>query len=341
MDKDFIFNSIIRTENYVQDSGKVDINKIPLLKNSNYYVENDIMLTGDAPKQYIKAYIYYKNCPRKNNPRNWHGYYAKFGGKSYPHESIIEFGINKIGEALGLYMNETALVMVNGQIRFLSKDFINNKSSKLIHGVEILCEYYEDKDFVHEINQDRKKRREFLTFKEIEKAIQHVHPIQCDEILKELVKLIAFDAIVGNNDRHFYNWGVVGNIFSESNKKVNFSPIYDTARGLLWNKTEEKVLNMHSQFLNGSDEIHHFIKKSKPRFSFEENTKANHFELAEYLIRNNQNYKNIFEQLLTLEQEQNVISVLKGTIYRYLSSERCHLITEILKLRFNKLRKVL
>lgn len=96
-----IKNSKMRIEASNQNSGVINIQAIPHLKNQNYYVV-DIPLDGDAPKQYIKAYFYYPNCPWKKKHRKWDGYFAKFGGKSYPHESITEFGINKIGEALGL-----------------------------------------------------------------------------------------------------------------------------------------------------------------------------------------------------------------------------------------------
>lgn len=327
----------LRLEKSKQYSNNIKTNLIFELKNTNYYTV-DVPLDGDAPKEYIKAYFYHKNCPRKSNPAKWHGFYAKFGGKSYPHESITEFGINKIGEALGLKMNTTYLVIANKQIRFLSQDFINNKRKKLIHGVEILHEYYEDKAFIDEINRDKKVRREFLTFTEIEKAITHVHPKQSEYILGELIKLITFDAIVGNNDRHFYNWGVIGNILNQSNKKIEFSPIYDTARGLLWNVTEDKIKQKYKQVICGSNELESFIKKSKPRFSFEENPTANHFELIEYLINYKEIYRKIVSPLLTVENEKNAYLALKNTIFRYFSKERNFLILKILELRFKKLR---
>lgn len=237
-------------------------------------------------------------------------------------------------------MNETKLVTANKQIRFLSKDFIARGKKKLIHGVEILHEYFEDKQFIDEINEDRKNRRELLTFDVIENAMQHVHPRQCKELLIELVRLITFDAIVGNNDRHFYNWGVIGDIKSKYNKKVEFSPIYDTARGLLWNTVESQVKQMCKQYRNGSkDQIFAFLKKSKPRFSFEGNPKANHFELIEYLASYKDEYRDAISQLVGEEAQKSVNLKLRDTIFRYFSIERNYLITEILNLRFENLRK--
>lgn len=331
----------MRIENSIQYSGRINVQSISHLKNNHYYVV-DVPLDGDAPKQYIKAYFYYEDCPWKNKPNTWDGYFAKFGGKSYPHESITEYGINKIGEALGLKMNQTHLVTANKQIRFLSKDFIKRGQKKLIHGVEILHEYFEDKDFIDEINKDRKNRRELLTFDVIESAMEHVHPIQCKELIIQLIRLITFDSIVGNNDRHFYNWGIIGDIKNKYNRRVEFSPIYDTARGLLWNKVEAQVKQMYIQYKNGSkDQIMAFLNKSKPRFSFEGNPKANHFELIEYLALRNPEYKQTIAELVSEEAQKAVDLKLKETIFRYFSTERSYLITEILRLRFRKLRDLI
>ena len=98
-------------------------------------------------------------------------------------------------------MNQVRLVIINGQVRFLSQDFLM-PGQKLVHGVEILAEYFQDRGFVEEINKDRKTRREFFTFEEVNEAIKYVYPLGHDIIMLDLVKMIVFDAIVGNNDRH-------------------------------------------------------------------------------------------------------------------------------------------
>lgn len=337
MTSSFIKLSKLRIEQYKQYSGEVYFKGIERVKNSNYYVI-DIPLDGEAPKQYIKLYQYQYNGPRKRNPKSWNGYYSKFGSKSYPHESIIEYGLNMIGEALGLKMNETKLVIINNQLRFLSKDFIQRGRTKLIHGVEILHEYFEDKDFVDEINKNRKTRREFFTFDVIENALKHVHPKQYEDLLLDLVKLITFDAIVGNNDRHFYNWGVIGQVEDQSNKKVEFAPIYDTARGLLWNTTDNKVKLMYQNSKHSNEAIEAFVRKSKPRFSFEGNAESNHFELIKYLAKRDESYLNVIKQFISKSNENKVITKLSNTIFRLLIRERVLLMEKIIRLRFEKLR---
>lgn len=328
----------LRKEKSSQDSGFVNTGKITRLKEKNYFII-EIPLDGDAPKQYIKAYFYYKNCPRVSKPKKWNKYFAKFGGKSYPHESLIEYSINKIGEYLGLVMNETEIVIANEQIRFLSKDFIT-KEKKLIHGIEILAEYYEDKQFVIEINKDRKKRREYLTFEEVERAIKHVYKKESDDLLHNLVKMVTFDAILGNNDRHFYNWGVIGNI-RKKDSGVVFSPIYDSSRGLLWNKTEDSVKKMYIQSLTDSKIIEGYIQKSKPRMSFEDSPNCNHFDLINYLVKKNDKYRIIVKYLVNLDKQKDILVKMEQELRPFFGKERFSLMKKIIILRFEKLRNFL
>lgn len=314
------------------------MNRIPFLKEQNYYVE-DIPLDGDAPKQYVRAYYYYKNCPRKNEINNWHGYFAKFGRKSYPHESIIEFIINKVGESLGLLINQTQLVRISGQVRFLSQDFLK-KNQKLIHGIEVIGEYLEDVDFAKEIDADRKERRKLFTFEFIEKAIQHVYPKNTDEIMTSLVELIVFDAIVGNNDRHYYNWGLIGNIRKDKSQSPKFAPIYDTARGLLWNKTEESLVRMFRQYKNGANELDHFILKSKPRISYEKNSNANHFDLVQFLSKYKQSYREVILSLINEDNRLRVKEVLNELCSEYFTKTRKELILALVDKRISYLIRV-
>lgn len=332
-----MFSRKLRKEKSKQNSGFVDIKKIPVIKNRDYYIL-DVHLDGEAPKEYIKKYSYYKGRPKRSNYSNWDGYFAKYGGKSYPHESVMEYLINKIGDYLGVRMNETELAIINEQIRFLSKDFLK-KDQKLIHGIEVIAEYLEDKDFVDEINKNRKERRNFLTFEVIERAIEYVYPKAYDQIMTELVKMITYDAIVGNNDRHFYNWALIGEVRKGSGQPF-FSPIYDTARALLWNTSDENVIKKYGQHKKGLDVMETFILKSKPRISFEDNGNCNHFELIEFLNKKEKKYSNEIGKLITKDMQEHVLSCLKGEKIVTFIAERTYLIELILNTRFEKLREV-
>ncbi len=110
----------LRIEKSIECSGRLlSTYRIPLLKEDDYSVKDD-ELDGDAPKQFIRAYFYEQDgSVRKSSPSSWPKYIAKTAEKWYPHESVIEYMINRIGQELGLKVNDVKLVRANSQIRFL------------------------------------------------------------------------------------------------------------------------------------------------------------------------------------------------------------------------------
>jgi hypothetical protein len=188
----------LRKEFSQNSSGRLsNIGSIPILREEDYYVV-DIGLDGDAPKQFIKAYFYERDSSvRKSSRKTWIPYIAKSAEKWYPHESVIEYMINRIGIELGLRMNEVKLVIANGQIRFLSRYF-RKDNEVLVHGAEICGEYIDDRDMAVEIANNKRTSRQLFTFEFITSAIQHVFHDCCEDLICDLVRMITFDAIVGN-----------------------------------------------------------------------------------------------------------------------------------------------
>ena len=329
----------LRKEKSINSSGKIlNESKIPILKENEYIVKM-YELDGDAPKQFIKAYFFTeKTSVRKSSSGSWIPFIAKTAEKWYPHESIIEYIINRIGEELGLKMNEIRLVKINGQIRFLSKYFLN-ENEKLVHGAEICGEYLNDMPMAKEIADSKETSRELFTFEFIKDAIRTVYPNCFEDILNELVKMIAFDGLAGNNDRHFYNWGVI-DTKKKTTKLPTFAPLYDSARGLLWNLSDENckhLLNIHKE--NGKKVIN-YIEKASPRISIEDNNTANHFQLIDFIKRYNNEYAKIVNDLSSIENQVKVFQMLKEEFFQFFIPERCELIKLIIEERFNKIRSL-
>jgi hypothetical protein len=326
----------LRVEKSINSSGRLfNEHIIPLLKESDYIVKNR-HLDGDAPKQFIKAYFYEEDSKvRRGSSSSWLPYIAKTAEKWYPHESVIEYMINRIGQVLGLNMNEIRLLRVNGQIRFLSKYFLK-KNEKLIHGAEICGEHLGDMMLAKEIAEHKPTSRELFTFEFIKDSIRSVFPDCFESLLCELVKMVTFDALAGNNDRHFYNWGVI-DTKKKTSKLPTFAPIYDSARGLYWNHSDEKIKQILKQ---GGKKIVKYIEEASPRISIESNTQANHFQLIDFTKRYNKEYDEIVNNLANVENEENVLTMLRREFYPLFISERCELITLVLKARFKKIRGI-
>lgn len=330
----------LRIEKSENSSGNLlNLSKIPILREDEYFVV-DSVLDGDAPKQFIKAYFYSPDSGiKKKNLNTWAPFIAKSAEKWYPHESVIEYMINMIGMSLGLRMNAVRLIIANGQIRFLSRYFLHSNEA-LVHGAEICGEYLEDADMAKEIANSKKTSRELFTFEFICKAIRSVFQNCCESLICDLVRVIAFDAIVGNNDRHFYNWGVIRPV-KKSGKKPKFAPIYDSARGLLWNESEENIVRRYNSLQEGGKKINKYIEEAKPRISIEANSEVNHFELVAFIIQYDKRFREVIAPLITADQEQAVFRVLDRTVFPHFSQERKALIAFILRERFSRLRIIL
>lgn len=330
-------NTSLRIESSQNSSGKIHhYNKIPVLKEEYYYVDKRF-LDGDAPKQFIKAWFFEPDRKaKKKNSSTWMPFIAKSAEKWYPHESVVEYMINKIGIALGLNMNEVRLVVANTQIRFLSRYFLQS-NEVLVHGAEICGEYLDDLAMAAEIANNKKTSRELFTFEFICKAIEAVFPEVQRELTLDLVRMITFDAIVGNNDRHFYNWGVV-NTVKKGSKKPKFAPIYDSARGLMWNESELNIVKHHTNIQAEGKKLVNYIEQAKPRISIESDADINHFKLVNFIKGLSVEYKGIVDELVTDAKEARVLKMLDQEIFQHFSTERNELVTLILKERFKILR---
>ncbi|HMQ46309.1 MAG TPA: HipA domain-containing protein [Saprospiraceae bacterium] len=313
----------------------INLQNLPKLRRGYFYKEQ-IDPGGDAPKSFIRLYEY-GEC-RRDAPKNWIPYIAKVGHKWYPLESITEYLMNQIGEVLGLNMAKSKLVLAGGQVRFLSRYFLDmKKGEQLTHGAQIYARHLDDEKFVEEANHRKRKdiTPELFNFKFTEEAIRSIFPEQHKEILQDFVSMLIFDAIVGNNDRHFYNWGVITDLFGKTPPR--FSPIYDTARGLFWNVTEAKIKG----YEKSESKLEKYILSTKPRIGWEGNTGLDHFQLIEKLFFEDGRYCRSCERLVNKTALAHIIHLFDNTFIELMSSERLALIKRCIKLRMDKLQNII
>ena len=158
-----------KIENYSSSRLKRGVRGIPIVKNSNYEVVEGFTITGDAPKKFIRVFDRNEK-PKyfKKNKKKWPLYIAKTGQKWYPLEAITEYLLNQLGEVFGLNMAKSSIRVIGGQLRFLSRYFLKNKSEELIHGAEIFAGYVGDLAFIEEIEVE-KMARDLFTLQFVEK----------------------------------------------------------------------------------------------------------------------------------------------------------------------------
>jgi len=251
------------------------------LKRHQYKVESGYSITGDAPKQFIRVYEYERDTDqRKAKLNTWPLYIAKTARKWYPNESITEHMLNRIGECWGMPMAQSRLVWANGQLRFLSRFFLEDGCEELAHGADILAGFFNDKDFIEEIERQGKER-EFISVQVFQNALQFIFPDHHTALFNDFVRMLLFDALVGNNDRHFYNYGVIRDLTGR--KPPRFSPIYDTARGLYWNLQEKELVSLYPDKYRREQRLQSYVRKSQPKMSWEGNPNITHTDMVKLI----------------------------------------------------------
>ena len=293
---------------------------------------------GDQPKDFIRVYEY-KRSTRKKNRDSWTRYIAKVAEKWYPIESVTEHLINRLGFALNVTVANSRLVIDEefGQVRFLSEYFL--KSAEILeHGAEIFAGYLSnDHKLVAEIEKNRQTARNFFTYQFAIGALKHRfgHGIEGGKIIKDFVKMLCFDAITGNNDRHTYNWGIICDL---SSKRVpRFSPIYDSARGLFWNEHEDRLSRFTDDSKDGAAHLEKYIRNSMPRIGWEGKQDPNHFELAGLIYQNCPEHRFIFDEVISSDFENAANELLEKEFKKLYSPKRYELIRKCLNLRFQML----
>lgn len=314
---------------------------IVCLKRRNYWVDSSHSVTGDAPKDFVYIYDYedikHTGIHRKNR-LHWTRFIAKVGHKHYPMESITEHLLTRLGECFGLDMAKSRLVFMNGQLRFLSRYFLENDWMQLEHGADILSGYLDEDSSFAELVDKEKLSPIFFTLQFIEEALAYHFSLQKDLIMSSLVKLFLFDALIGNNDRHFFNWGIIKAV--DQRVQPHLSPIYDTARGLLWNFSEshleQKYQSNYKQF------IKKYCDQSKPKVGWDGYNGLTHFQLVKeiytnqyYITRNEM--KEIFDEKLLYE----MVKIIKEEFISLLSSRRSVMIIDVLTYRFKAIRSII
>jgi hypothetical protein len=174
-----------------------------------------------------------------------------------------------------------------------------------------------------------------------------VYPDCFEELLMELVKMVVFDGLIGNNDRHFYNWGVI-DTKKKTTKLPTFAPLYDSARGMLWNMSDlhiKKILNeyfLYTKLKNPKlgNKVLNYIEDASPRISIEGNSKANHFELIDFIRRFNSEYDEIVKELASEINEMKILKMLRVEFYPMFTTDRQELLSIILRKRFQKIRNL-
>jgi hypothetical protein len=232
--------------------------------------------------------------------------------------------MTRLGETLGLKMASSRLMVCDGQVRFLSRYFLEREES-LVHGAEILGGYLADEKFVASVGEE-KLEQDVFTFAVFCEAIRARFPTEAEEILVDFVRMIGFDAIVGNQDRHLYNWGVI--VHPTGLKPPRFSPIFDSARGLFWNEPESQLARFDSD-----QSLRAYVNKAQPLIGWEGDAAVNHLSLVKHIVEHEPRFRPALARLFPSSILFRIDELIESEFRPLLSDPRRGLIKRCLALR--------
>ncbi len=295
---------------------------IPQLKNYQLARVDFLSIPGDAPKDFIKDSEHRPG--HRTRRQRVERYIAKVGSKFYPNESLTEQLLTRIGQVFGLEIADSKLRIVDGQVRFLSKYFLDRHNEQLIHGAQVFEQCLGKKEYAE--LAEKKSESDYFTFQMVCEAIRVPFSGFESGIVRGLVEMLAFDCLIGHNDRHPYNWGVIVPI--NKIESPRFSPVFDTARALFWNVPETRV----KQMLRDRKQLETYITKCAPPFSWDKEPAVDFFRLMGLIWKQFDIHKPHIERFLNETRLQQVLQMIDDEFGRVMSSERRQLIQECLRL---------
>lgn len=180
-------------------------------------------------------------------------------------EDITELIAAEIGKILGLQMMDVQIVLRNKRRGCLLKNFIPNGIMYEEGGV-LLRSLTEYKTFL---------ASDLKGFDLIHNGFKLMKKLYFwEKIRRNFIEMNIFDILIGNQDRHPFNWMVL----FKSVDEVEFSTIYDNGASLGFRFDEEKLL----EYINDENKLNKYMRNSKVKAGLFENKQVKSKEMLSY-----------------------------------------------------------
>lgn len=205
--------------------------------------------------------------------------------KDYVYEFWSEIIASEVGQLLEFDILKYDVAANNGHLGCLSKSMIDLSHEQLEEGYKWIKRYISTYDV---------EDRDAYTFQIIEEALKQL--FNGNGFIEKLISTLVFDSIIGNEDRHQENWGIIvstkpteetrGFRFSKKTPvpktTFKFAPIYDSGSSLGRELREEKICQM----LTDKVQLDAYINRGQSEIHWSgEHGKQKHFELLDKIAQ--------------------------------------------------------
>lgn len=216
------------------------------------------------------------------NPEDRSLYYFKTSLKKkaidYKYEFWSEIIASEIGYTLGFNILRYDVARKDDRLGCLSKSMIDPQNEELQEGYKWLTGF----DSGYDIKDDKA-----YTFQLINRLL--TKQFAKEGFIRDMIEIIVFDSIIGNEDRHQENWSIIVTTTKQANKdnifrkrkavtesSYRFAPIYDSGSSMGRELTDEKVAIM----LADNIRLDAYVRRGRSEIHWEgERNKQKHLEL--------------------------------------------------------------
>jgi hypothetical protein len=276
-------------------------------------------------------------------------YIAKLGGRNSDLEVMTEYVIYLIGRSLGVSVATGRIARYQGRLRFLSRYFLDaSKPEELVHGMQLFKELY-DESTVKGVLGDESREQAMFSVQAVKAAFgahyyhygNHIE----DELFGGFVSMLVHDALIGVQDRHHENWGVIVQR-DVGGSWPRFAPLYDSARGLFCNVKDNELAQRFAG-RDGSQRLDTYIARSRPLVGFNGlqpirgRQYVTHLQLLAAVFRAYPLQRRRILSILEAYEWQRVRAELAGHLAGICSPLRTTLILTCLRRRLRELRRAI
>lgn len=198
---------------------------------------------------------------------------------------------------LGIPCAKFEVGMYEGREGSMSYNILKKPDQILVEGIHfIMLMYpkYNPELFIDTMTSNR------YSIEMIKKAIERFVPID------DLLKMLMFDYLIGNSDRHQNNWAIL-----IENGKMQWSPLYDNSSSLCAYISEKNIPNYMGKDKNRWNSLIDTKSKSLIRCREIDEKRPTHLEVLKYLKENYFDDTYVFaKNIVSLLTEENIYRIL-------------------------------
>lgn len=242
-------------------------------------------------------------------------------------DHISECIAYELATILGIPCAKFELGMYHGREGSISYNIISNSDQILVEGIYFIMLKYPEYDPEQFIDVGTKHR---YSIEMIKKSIEQFVPIG------GFLKMLMFDYLIGNSDRHQNNWAIL-----LENDKMQWSPLYDNSSSLCAYISEKKISDYMGKDKNRWNSLVDTKSRSLIRCTEFDEKRPTHLTILKYLKENYfQDTCNFAKSIVSLLTEENVYAILDRYSEDGLSEKKKNLILKFLLEKRQMLKNV-